>query len=335
MRQKRPSASLIRVWAVTTALPLVTAGFCAAGAARLGDESAEAWFRAAPPLAPTLTLHHPSGASEPVARCGTPEGTVEQRAAVEGARALWRQLFPEEAMRARTIPVAFHVVHHGGEGEVTDEQIAEQIEVLNHGFRQADQTFVLASTDRTRKRKWFRKCTLVNADGEIRRAYTRMTEKLAVDPAHTLNIYSCRPKIGSNTLLGIATFPWYFPEDDPLHSVVVHWDTLPGGSMLFYNEGDTATHEVGHYVGLYHTFTPWEFFGSGCIAPGDEVNDTKYEDSPAFGCPEGRDTCPQAGLDPIHNYMDYSDDACINKFTSGQRRRFNDMLDLFRPSLSP
>ncbi len=150
-----------------------------------------------------------------------------------------------------------------------------------------------------------------------------MKSALAVDPANNLNAYTCNPR----RLLGYAYYPQSFPESNPLHGVVLLHSSLPGGGAVPYDEGDTATHEVGHYLGLAHTFE------GGCAAPGDSVGDTPAEASAAYGCPVGRDTCPTPGADPILNFMDYTDDACMVEFSPEQSIRMDEITRLYRPSL--
>jgi hypothetical protein len=91
-----------------------------------------------------------------------------------------------------------------------------------------------------------------------------------------------------------------------------------------HDQGATATHEVGHWLGLDHTFQ------GGCTATNDEVADTPAQSSSTNGCLTGRDSCSLPGLDPIHNYMDYSYDTCYNQFTNDQSGRMSTMWSAYR-----
>ena len=123
---------------------------------------------------------------------------------------------------------------------------------------------------------------------------------------------------------GVATFPWDYAKNGDIDGIRVHYASLPGGAIANYDRGETATHEVGHWFGLYHTFQ------GGCTATNDEVADTPAQASPTSGCPEGQDTCPAPGTDPIHNYMDYSYDTCYTEFTLGQSTRAGQMWTAYR-----
>ncbi|KAK2002200.1 metalloprotease 1 [Colletotrichum falcatum] len=118
----------------------------------------------------------------------------------------------------------------------------------------------------------------------------------------------------------------------------VNGDTMPGMPPRGTAEGEgeeppppapaghIAVHEVGHWFGLYHTFR-----GGDCDAANDLVDDTPAQAGGTAGCPVERDSCPDSpGLDPIHNFMDYSDDSCTSEFTPGQEERMHRMFDLYR-----
>ena len=252
--------------------------------------------------------------------CGTPVPTPEEAAGVQAQVDRWLRMNPQVAAVGGQIQVAFHVIYgRNNEGNIPQSQVTAQIATLNQTYQGTGYTFVLASTDRTFNAQWFTMTPQTNKETQAKNA-------LAISPATRLNFYTCKP--GQN-LLGWAYFPNSFPETDKRHGVVVHYGSVPGGYLTAYNQGETGTHEVGHYLGLYHTFQ------GGCAAPGDYVSDTPPEASAYTGgnCSLQRDTCPGGGLDPITNYMDYSYDVCLTNFTAGQDARMDGIVPVYRPSL--
>lgn len=220
-----------------------------------------------------------------------------------------------------TINVYVHVImNSSGAGNVTASRITQQINVLKNAYAGAGWNFNLVSTDRTANNSWY-------TAGYGSTAQRQMKQALRKGTADDLNIYTNNMGGG---LLGWATFPSDYssrPWDD---GVVLLHSSLPGGSAAPYNLGDTGTHEVGHWMGLYHTFQ------GGCArqaSGGDAVADTPAERSPAYGCPVGRDTCTGnqfPGVDPIRNFMDYTDDSCMNTFTAGQDTRMDAQFTTYR-----
>ncbi len=217
-----------------------------------------------------------------------------------------------------TIPVYFHVVSGGtsiSQGNVSDQMIQSQINILNAAYNQYGWSFQLVATTRRVNTTWYNNCANSTYERQMKSA-------LRQGSADDLNIYSCNPSGG---LLGWATFPSSYASNPVMDGVVVLHSSLPGGSAAPYNLGDTGTHEVGHWMGLYHTFQ------GGCNGNGDFVSDTPAERSPAYGCPVGRDSCRnKPGLDPIRNFMDYTDDACMDQFTAGQDARMDSLFTTYR-----
>ncbi len=160
----------------------------------------------------------------------------------------------------------------GTTGDVTDQQISDQLAVLNAAYGSNGYQFTLLSINRTDNTAWS-----THFPGSA--AETAMKNALAINPACTLNFYAC--DLGGG-LLGYATFPNMYPENSNTHGVVNRYATLPGGTAAPFNEGDT------------------------CTAP---------------------------GLDPIQNFMDYSDDACMDQFTLDQEARMDSQVATYKPSL--
>ena len=234
-----------------------------------------------------------------------------------------RRLTPQQIAAAAanlgTIDVYFHVIYYNNGnsdiGRLTQQQVQDQIDWLSDSYDNVD--FNLVGTTFTNNQQWFFMTPGSAAESQCKNA-------LVEDSSQFLNIYSVDGI--SNGLLGWATFPWNQAAQPNTDGVVIAYSSIPGG-VAPYGEGDTATHEVGHWMGLYHTFQ------GKCLPSNDRVADTPQERTSTNGCPNGKDTCRQPGLDPIENYMDYSYDNCMFQFTEGQYTRMAQQVMTYRPNI--
>ena len=266
-----------------------------------------------------------------------------------------------------TIPVIFHVIHDGLDGYVPEWRLMAQVDVLNSAFGGVTKTSTggdnanaadtkvrftfyevsyhdVSSPDFLFSRDWFRDDCSPGTEGE-----RAIREVLAVTPENYLNVYTCEPPDGA--LGWVAAFPDDYAETSKQHGVFLLHSTLPGGDATPYHLGDTAVHEVGHHLGLYHTFQ------GGChdlwdTNAGDAVFDTPPHaranhgtcaelNDQIFGPPDScispgqsdASSAPYFGTDPTTNFMNYAVDNCMAEFTPGQAGRIKETIEQYKPSL--
>lgn len=253
-----------------------------------------------------------------------------------------------------TIPVVVHVIYHLASENISDAQVQSQIDVLNEDYRKlnadtslvrtlfkpfagdAEIEFCLASRD-------------PNGDSTtgITRTYSSVTDWGCADSMkfsayggadgwpgdQYLNIWVCN----LNCANGYAYFPG---TPDPYDGVVVHYYVFGRtGNVATGHIGRTGTHEVGHWLGLYHTFDYGTCAGSDssdCAASGDFICDTPGDNTPDYGCSQIVNDCADTPMDypdQTENYMDYSDDPCRQMFSLGQIGRMRGFLFTTRNSL--
>ncbi len=233
------------------------------------------------------------------------------------------------------VPVIFHVIYdNNGNGNVPETQLQKQVDTLNATYSRAGSQyrFYLSAITRTNNTNWwninfYERSPGQNDDYPVpSQTEINMTNALAIDPTHAFNIYVSR--LLSDLCGWTIYYPWEVSEASKQNGIIIDYRTLPGGEMDYYNYGYTAVHEGGHYLGLYHTFQ------NDCTPPGDEVDDTPYHDKIYnYLCDDLLDTCPSPGTDPVHNYMNYTDDPCYNNFTAGQIGRIASITGQYKPNL--
>jgi PKD repeat protein len=245
---------------------------------------------------------------------------------------------PENTDSIKLIPVVVHVIHNGGTEDISEAQIESQIRIMNEDFGKMQGTkgdgngvdtkvrFCLAKIDPQGR------CTngivRIKSELTVHQQYQRalLKELSFWDNTRYLNIYVVKSINGG--VGGYASFPGGPPSED---GIVVRNDLFGDIGTAKSGLGRTATHELGHWLGVFHTFQ------NGCgvdtCLDGDGVCDTPPVDKPNFGCPTNANSCSNDVPDlpdQIDNYMDYTDDNCKSMFSKGQAMRMQASLDSIR-----
>ncbi len=295
-------------------------------------------------------------------RCGTTEYTNQLEAAnpqyitnrqqIEDFTNQWIANNPQQAKSAAviTIPVVVHVVYKTNAENISDAQVLSQIPVLNKDFRRlntdasntpsvwqsiaadAGVEFCMASVDPNGNATngIVRKLTTLNSftGNNDNVKFTSLGGDDAWPSNRYLNIWVCNLTGG---ILGYATPPGFPADEDGVVIGYKYYGTTGTSLDPVYNKGRTATHEIGHWLNLEHI---WGDDGTSCNGS-DNVADTPNQAGENFGCPSFPNVSCSNGPngDMFMNYMDYSDDGCMNLFTTGQKTRMLACLNGARSSI--
>lgn len=238
----------------------------------------------------------------------------------------------------KTIPIVVHIIHNGGTENISEAQIQSQIQILNEDFGKLTGTNGDGNGVDTKVRFSLAK---ISPDGNCTNGIVRVKSSLTNHQAYQrpllkelsfwdntkyLNIYIVKSISGS--VLGYSSFPGGPPDED---GIVVRHNVFGKIGTASASLGRTATHEIGHWFGLYHTFN--NACGTDICTDGDYVCDTPPVLIANFGCPSSINSCSNDNPDlndNIENYMDYTNDGCKNMFTEGQKLRIKATLDSIR-----
>jgi len=275
------------------------------------------------------------GSMEHLQQMSTDPQVIEKRQQIEAFTEEWtRNNGGDRALV--TIPVVVHVVYNTTAENISDAQVLSQINVLNADFRKlnsdaanvpaafsglaadANIEFCLASTDpngapTTGITRTSTTATSFSTNDGVK--FSTSGGKNAWDATKYLNIWVCDISGG---ILGYAQFPGGSASTDGVVIDYQYYGTT-GTATAPFNKGRTGTHEVGHWLNLYHI---WGDDGTGCTGT-DSVSDTPNQADENYGCP----VFPQVSCsngpngDMFMNYMDYTDDACMYMFSTGQASR--------------
>jgi hypothetical protein len=230
------------------------------------------------------------------------------------------------------IPVVVHVLYNNSTENISDAQILSQITVLNEDFRRtnadADNVwsqaadseieFCMATSDPSGNptNGITRTSTNTTAFGtNDQMKFNSSGGKDAWPAGDYLNVWVCDISGG---ILGYAQFPGGSASTDGVVIDYQYFGTIGTASAPF-DLGRTATHEVGHWLNLRH------IWGDGPCSADDFVTDTPSSDAANYGCALGHVSC--SSTDMVQNYMDYSDDACMNLYTAGQKNRMRALFE--------
>lgn len=242
-----------------------------------------------------------------------------------GSRAAKSLVDRSRVTRPFQVPVYIHVITGTTDAAGFTQQMANsQIGALNEAYNPYGIAFSLSGTTFTQNDDW------AVGDGT---SMDDAKKALRTGTYGSLNLYFHSQLSGG--ALGTCTLPSQVQAGMPQSMYYtdgcnINANTMPGGTMTGYNLGKTAVHETGHWLGLLHTFE-----GYSCSGDGDLIADTPAESASTNGCPINpwKKSCPDTEGDPVHNYMDYSTDACYSTFTDDQVQRIAVLWTQYRAGM--